>query len=1085
MYRSVVTRAMRVAVALTVVFATLPVPQALAITCKDVHAIWATGANNQPGGDDFTRFTGDLGDRIQSPVTFSAYALGTGFGGFRYQPTDDVGLFLQLTTGPLSLGPFNNSVQSGIDELNAYLTDRAAQCGNEVYVLGGWSEGADVVSRGLSALPQSVRDRIAFVELFGDPVLDTGNWRPPGTPPIGGFLPSCFFGKRPWVRGSAPCWITGGILGSHTPYVPSDMEQRVGSWCREQDAACDGSLFDFPASFFPPTNAHYRYFDPNSDSAFAAEEAAERLKTFVPAHASSFDVTWDQFVVGQAAADLVIVFDTTGSMSGAIADAKTQAATLAQQWTTLFTNGRVGLVDFKDQGDAYVSRVDLQLTSDSSAFQTSVNALSATGGGDTPEAQLSGIMTALDGMAWANGATKAVVVITDAPGKDPEPITNFTRASVDQHALQIDPVAIYGVNVSTDPAIADWMAPMASATAGGIVTLAAGQSLSDALSALFDSVHANPVAKLDGPYVAQTGTAINFSAAGSFDASATITSYGWDFDGNGTVDRTTTTPTTTYTYPGQFHGVASVRVAANDSRSALATTNVTVDSVGLANLQPIAPISAAATVSGSNQVTVNWTAAANDRADGYKIYRSDSVPARFTMVADPHSAVIDGLDLSQPVQLYVVASNAYGDSAAVITPPVGGAAPVTTTRVSESSTHGQGNGVSDKAFISSDGRYVTFRSSASNLVANDTNSADDVFVKDRQTNGIVAASSTSTGVIANARSDDGSISADGLHVAFRSQASNLVANDTNGTAWDTFVKDLQTGAVDRVSVSSSGAQANGASVYPVLSADGRWVAFRSDATNLISGDTNGVGDIYLRDRQTNTTTRISVATGGGQSNGKSDRPTISNDGRYIVYESDATNLASGDTNGKTDIFRYDRTTGTTIRVSVSSAGVQGNGISDDAAISGDGGTVAYESAATNLVSGDTNAKVDVFVRTIATSGTTRGSVGAAGVQGNNDSSDPSLSLDGTKLGFASNATNLISGDTNSRSDIFVRDLAAGTNTRFSVATDGTAGNNTSQDPWLSADAGTVAFQSVASNLAPNDTNNTSDIFVRGPAMGPG
>ena len=656
----------------------VPVNPVMAVTCSDVHVVWARGANLGFSAFDWSRFVDqDLRSRIGPGVAMTDYQLGNpGFGGFTYQPVDDVGLILEGMTGSLPFGPFDSSVQTGINELNAYLIDRSSQCANEVYVLGGYSEGADVVGRSLSVLPQSVRDRVAFAALFGDPVLDTGNWRPVGSPPIGGFLPSCFLGKKPWVRGSAPCWITGGIFGSHTPYVPSDMEQRVGSWCRDKDAACVGSLLDVVsgATFDPPTRAHYAYFDPNSDAAFAAQEAAEHLQTFVPAHASSFDVTWDQFVVGQTGADLVIAFDTTGSMSGSIADAKTQATNLANQWTTLFDNGRVGLVDFKDvnQGDPYASRVDLGLTSDASAFQTAVNGLSASGGGDTPEAQLSGIMSALDGMAWADGATKAVVVITDAPGKDPEPITNFTRTSVDQHALQIDPVAIYGVNVSTLQSVADWMAPMASATAGEVVTLAPGQSLSDALSDLFDSVHANPVAKLGGPYIAQTGTGINFSAADAFDASAAITSYKWDFDGNGTVDRTTTTPTTTYAYPGIFQGIASVEVVADDGRSAIATTDVTVDSVGLANLQPLAPTSAIATPTGANQVTLTWTPAASDRADGYKIYRSNSTPMRFTTAADPHSVVLDGIDLSQPTQFYVVASNGYGDSATVASPPVGG-----------------------------------------------------------------------------------------------------------------------------------------------------------------------------------------------------------------------------------------------------------------------------------------------------------------------------------------------------------------------------------------------------------------------------
>jgi Mg-chelatase subunit ChlD len=605
----------------------------------------------------------------------SDYQLGDpGFGGNVYQATGNLALLVEGMAGFLPGGPYEDSVNIGRAELVAYLADRAAQCGNETYILGGYSQGAQVVGGALAALPLAIRDRIAFVSLFGDPTLDTGNWRPPGSAPIGGFLPSCFFGEKPWIRGSAPCYITGGIFGSRVPYVPADMEQRVGSWCREQDAACDGSLFDLPASFGEPTKAHLRYFDGNSDSAMAAREAAERLQTFVPAHSSSFDATWDQFVSGQIGADLAIVFDTTGSMSGSIADAKSQATQLAQQWTSLFQNGRVGLVEFRDQGSAFVSRVDLNLTSDASAFQAAVNALSAAQGGDTPEAQLSGVMTALDGMAWQSGATKAVLVITDAEGKDPEPITNFTRNSVDQHALEIDPVAIYGVNVSTLQSVADWMTPMATATAGDVVTLAPGQSLSDALSGLFDSVHSNPVAKLSSPYIAQTGTAINFNAADSFDASATITDYKWDFDGNGGVDRTTTTPTTTFAYPGEFHGIASVEVVASDGRSALATADVTVDSVGLGNLQPIAPASAGATVTGADEVTVTWTSAPNDRADGYKISLPSGRVVGFAMSDSPRSAVIDGLDLSQPIQLWVGASNGFGDSATVATPQVGGGA---------------------------------------------------------------------------------------------------------------------------------------------------------------------------------------------------------------------------------------------------------------------------------------------------------------------------------------------------------------------------------------------------------------------------
>ena len=742
-------------------------------------------------------------------------------GGHLYQPTDDVGLVVEGLTGSLPFGPFDASVQSGIDELTAYLGDRAVQCPSEVYVLGGYSEGADVVGRALGVLPAALRDRIAFVALFGDPILDTGNWRPAGSPPVGGFLPACFFGKKPWVRGSAPCWITGGIFGSHTPYVPSDMEGRVGSWCRDQDAACDGSIFDVPASFNPPTNAHYAYFQGQSpDAVEAALETAQHLQTFVPAHGASFDVTYDELVKGRSGADLAIIFDTTGSMTGAITDAASQAAALAGLWTSEFTNGRVALVDFKDQGDAYVARVDLGLTSDAAAFQAAVSQLTAYGGGDTPEAQLSGIMTGLDGLSWASGATKAVVVITDAPGKDPEPVTNFTRASVAEHALQIDPVAIYGVNVSGLASVADWIAPMADATAGEVVTPAAGQSLSDALSQLFRSVFANPVAILTGPYIAPTGQAIRFDASRSYDAAAAITSYRWDFNGDGTVDATTTVPAISYAYPGEFHGSARVEVVGGDGRSAIATTQVTVDGIGLANLQPLAPASATYVASGASQVTVSWTPAASDRAEGYKIYRADGAPARFTTAADPHTAVIDGVDLGQPVQLWVVAANGYGESA--------GTAVSGSGREAVNDDAGSADQTTPRATAGLDGNVYAVWADARN-----SSSIYDIYFAKRSANGSWGA---------NQRADDSpaSASAPALAVDAAGNAYALWVDSRRGDADIWFSKrSAATGtwsASVRVNDDAAGSAQSAPSiaVSPTGDAVALWVDGRSKKSNIYS-----------------------------------------------------------------------------------------------------------------------------------------------------------------------------------------------------------------------------------------------------------
>src|SRR6266550_2391417 len=170
------------------------------------------------------------------------------------------------------------------------------------------------------------------------------------------------------------------------------------------------------------------------------------------------------------------------------------------------------------------------------------------------------------------------------------------------------------------------------------------------------------------------------------------------------------------------------------------------------------------------------------------------------------------------------------------------------------------------------------------------------------------------------------------------------------------------GATFRVSVSTGGVQGNGRSFAPAISADGRFVAFSSAASSLVAGDTNGVDDVFVRDRQAGTTTRVSLAPGGAEANGGSYSPSISADGRYVAFLSDATNLVAGDTNSVRDVFVFDRQTGTTTRASVSSAGVQADVDSVTPVLSGNGRFVAFDSGADNLAFGDTNDTFDVFVK---------------------------------------------------------------------------------------------------------------------------
>jgi len=395
--------------------------------------------------------------------------------------------------------------------------------------------------------------------------------------------------------------------------------------------------------------------------------------------------------------------------------------------------------------------------------------------------------------------------------------------------------------------------------------------------------------------------------------------------------------------------------------------------------------------------------------------------------------------------------------------------------VSVASGGSHGDDDSNFPSINADGRYVAFRSDATYLVAGDTNGVQDIFIHDTQTVTTTRVSVNSSGAQSNNGSNLSSINADGRYVAFESWASNLVTGDNN-LVQDIFVHDTQTGTTTRVSVDSEGAEDIVNSNNPSISADGRYVAFDSGATNLVTGDTNGVYDIFLHDTQTGTTTRVSVDSVGAQGNGNSNNPSISSDGRYVAFHS-YSNLVAGDTNGVLDIFIHDTQTGTTARVSVDSNGTQGDGDSFYPSISADGRYVAFVSAATNLVAGDTNGMMDIFLHDTQTGTTARVSVDSEGAEGNGSSNfNPSISSDGRYVAFESAATNLVPGDTNGVEDIFIHDTQTGTTTRVSVDSNGTQGDGKSSALSISADGRYVAFESLASNLVAFDYNVSWDVF---------
>lgn len=390
---------------------------------------------------------------------------------------------------------------------------------------------------------------------------------------------------------------------------------------------------------------------------------------------------------------------------------------------------------------------------------------------------------------------------------------------------------------------------------------------------------------------------------------------------------------------------------------------------------------------------------------------------------------------------------------------------------------GETDGASFTPSISANGRYVAFASAASTLVAGDTNATEDVFVYDRVARTNERVSVSSLGAEGNGASYGPAISADGRHVAFTSAASNLTPGDGNEQV-DVFVRDRETQATILVSVGPQGAMGDGPSVAPSISGDGLLVAFESDADTLVAEDNNGTGDVFIRDLVTRVTRKLSVAGNGRQTESPSFGPDISADGRSVAFESFSSRLVPDDTNGALDVFVADVASGNLDRVSLATGGGQANERSYSPSISADGRVVAFSSFASNLVPDDTNGLLDVFVHRRDQQTTTRLSVGPDGAQADGLSFAPIVSADGALVVFSSEAGNLVRNDSNAIRDVFVASTEFSRLTRLSHRGSGTPqGDGPSLGPVVDASGIMVAFASFATNLVDGDTNGQSDVFV--------
>ncbi len=419
----------------------------------------------------------------------------------------------------------------------------------------------------------------------------------------------------------------------------------------------------------------------------------------------------------------------------------------------------------------------------------------------------------------------------------------------------------------------------------------------------------------------------------------------------------------------------------------------------------------------------------------------------------------------------------------------------TTDRVSLDENGQEAQGSSVNAQISNDGRHVVFQSSAMLTVGSSV--FTNVFVRDRNTGRTVILDTGPGGAPSNAASLNPRMSSDGRFVVFFSAASNLVAGDLNVTE-DVFLYDRDVddngvfdegnGAVELISLAYDGSQSDAPSDLPVVSDDGRWVVFWSAATNLVANDVNSVPDLFVRDRVLQMTSRLSVSSAGAEANGSSTKPALSASGRFLAFATHADNLVGGDTNGVEDVVLLDRDPdingvfdeGNSVYVMVSNGdgGVPADGASGAPDVSDDGTLVVFDSVATNLVAGGTSGRQQVYLRDLNLGSTFLLSRNGT-TEGNDRSEFAAISGGGAYAVFQSRASNLVSGDNNNWDDVFLVNLGAGSLKRYSVNGAGGESSSYSHRPAIAEIGPQVAFNSPSSDLVPHDTNNSLDVFVHG------
>lgn len=568
--------------------------------CMLVTAIFVRGSGQELNAKEAQTFRRQLQNRVgKDKLNF--YELGSeSYGGNQYPAVDVSNVWNGNAIGAKISGGMGNtygkSVKEGVAELRAYPDARHRKCPNEFFILGGISQGAQVVGQALPNISSGVKNKIVFNMLFGDPKL----YLPEGE---GIFPPACRNEKlSAYRREIANCHVDNGALGARKPFLPSEDNSKTGLWCLANDYVCGSSKFVWDVE------GHGKYANSNGPIDDGVREAANRLKNAAKLASQNDPGINDKPLnnnMGTAGTDVVFVLDTTGSMMSYIDQMKTFIRNYSSKIKEI--NGRVGLVVYRDAGDEYTAKKLSDLQTDTADLLNKLESVSADGGGDGPEAALHASMVAMNEMKWQKGATKAIILLTDADYHEPDKVDGSTLAAVAKRSLEIDPVNIYPV---VEKHLEGSYEDMASQTTGQVIVSGGENDTIAALSKALTKIKNRPNAKLKiGEYYAEVGQKITFDASDSYVVDGSITKYEWDFDGDGKIDQTTTSPVASHVYNEKFDGVMQVRMSASNDTVSNISAPV---KVGIKPNLPVGPgapqVSAKIIERNGNKATIrlNW-----------------------------------------------------------------------------------------------------------------------------------------------------------------------------------------------------------------------------------------------------------------------------------------------------------------------------------------------------------------------------------------------------------------------------------------------------------------------------------------------